>query len=203
MRRFGLTLTTLALLTVPGCNNAPTSPDEDVSFDKAYAGHSAGRIVVGGQIREGPWKISFGGHTDIGTGGEVRGNFRANFHSVSVPAISGRKFVATEIVGLGFAPSDNPAACIARSNWVMVGTLDGEPGFRARVLAADAGRIGGGAFDDFRLVIYTDEETPIPLYDTSDFNPARPGGDFPSVSDCNGPSRALLDSGSVKIWLAD
>jgi hypothetical protein len=201
MRRFGLTLTTLVLLSVPGCSNAPTAPDEAISFDKTYAGHSAGRIVAVGQLREGESKISFSGHVDIGTDGEFRGRWQTHFHSVSVPEFVGRTFVSTEIVGLGFAMSDNPAACIARSNLVVFGTLDGVPGYKARILAADAGKIGGDAFDDFRLVIYDSEDTP--LYDTSDFNPARPGGDFPSVSDCNGASRAMLDSGNVQIWLAD
>ena len=58
MRWLGLAFSTLALLSVPGCNDSPTSPDAAASFDKSFAGHSAGRLVVGGQIREGEWKIS-------------------------------------------------------------------------------------------------------------------------------------------------
>jgi len=153
-----------------------------------------------GQLREGEWKISFSGHVDIGTDGGFRGRWQTHFHSVSVPEFVGRTFRSTEIIGLGFQTSDNPAACIARSNLVVWGTLDGVPGYKARILAADAGDLGGEAFDDFRLVIYDEEDTP--LYDTSDNNPARPGGDFPSVSNCNGGARAMLDSGNVKIWLA-
>jgi hypothetical protein len=113
----------------------------------------------------------------------------------------GKTFVSTGIRGLGFAPSDNPAECIARSNMVAEGTLDGEPGYVARVLAADAGKIGGGAFDTFRVVIYDAEGTP--LYDSTTSNPERPGGDFPAVANCAGGSRARLDSGNVKIWLSD
>lgn len=201
MRRLGLTLTVVAVLSVPGCTGAPTAPDDSASFDKAYAGHSAGRVVAVGQLREGDWKISFSGHVDIGTDGEFRGRWQTHFHSVSVPAFVGTTFVSTEIAGLGFQASDNPDACIARSNLVVWGTLDGVPGYKARILAADAGDIGGDAFDDFRLVIYDDQDTP--LYDTSDSNPDRPGGDFPSVSNCAGSSRAMLDSGNVKIWLGD
>ena len=201
MRWLGLTLTTLALLSVSGCNDSPTAPDEAVSFDKSFAAHSAGRLVVGGQIREGEWKISFSGHVDVSTDGEVRGHWQTKFHSVSVPAFVGKTFVSERIRGLGFATSDNPAECIGRSNMVAEGTLDGEPGYVVRVLAADAGKIGGGAFDTFRVVIYDEEETP--LYDSTTSNPERPGGDFPAVANCAGGSRAKLDSGNVKIWMAD
>ena len=201
MRWLGLTLTTLALLSVPGCNDSPTAPDETVSFDKAYAGHSAGRLVVGGQIREGEWKISFSGHTDISTDGEVRGRWQVKFHSVSVPEFVGKTFVSTRIRGLGFAPSDNPAECIARSNSVIEGTLDDEPGYLLRVLAADAGKIGGGAFDTIRIIIYDAEATP--LYVSTSSNPEHPGGDFAAVANCAGGARAELDSGNVKIWLGD
>ncbi len=201
MRWLGLTLTTLALLSVPGCNDSPTAPDEEASFDKAYAAHSSGRLVVGGQLREGDWKISFSGHADISTDGEFRGRLQAQFHSVSIPEVNGKKFVSTDIIGFGSRASDNPAACIARANFHVTGTLDGEPGYFARVLAADAGNIGGEAFDDFRIVIYDSNSEAI--YDSSDLNPERPGGDFPSVSNCAGGARAELDSGNVKIWLAD
>jgi hypothetical protein len=201
MRWLGLTLAALALLSVSGCNDSPTAPDQEASFDKAFAGHSAGRLVVGGQVREGEWRISFSGHIDIGTDGETRGRWQTKFHSVSVAEFVGKTFVSTGIRGLGFAPSDNPAECIARSNMVAEGTLDGEPGYVARVLAADAGKIGGGAFDTFRVVIYDAEGTP--LYDSTTSNPERPGGDFPAVANCAGGSRARLDSGNVKIWLSD
>lgn len=201
MRWLGLTLTTLALLSVSGCNESPSAPGEAASFDKAYAGHSAGRMVVGGQLREGEWKISIVGHTDISTDGEVRGRWQAKFHSVSIPEFVGKTFVSTRIRGLGFAPSDNPAECISRSNTVIEGTLDGEPGYLLRVLAADAGKIGGGAFDTIRIVIYNEEETP--LYDSTTSNPERPGGDFPAVSNCAGGGRAELTDGNVKIWMAD
>jgi len=201
MRWLGLTLTTFALLSVPGCNDSPTAPDEAASFGKAFAGHSAGRLVIGGQLREGDWKISFSGHADVSTDGEFRGRLQAQFHSVSIPEVSGKKFVSTEIIGLGFRATDNPAACIARANFYVAGTLDGEPGYFARVLAADAGNIGGEAFDDFRIVIY--DSSSEAMYDSSDLNPERPGGDFPSVSNCAGGSRAELDSGNVKIWMAD
>ena len=201
MRWLGLTLSTLALLSIPGCNDSPTSPDAAASFDKSFAGHSAGRLVVGGQIREGEWKISIVGHTDIGTDGEVRGRWQTKFHSVSIPEFVGTTFVSTRIRGLGFAPSDNPAECIARSNMVVEGTLDGEPGYLLRVLAADAGKIGGGAFDTIRIVIYDSDETV--LYDSTTSNPERPGGDFPAVANCAGSTRAELDDGNVKIWLPD
>ncbi len=203
MRRLCLAVVILAPLALSGCGDPPTHPDDSTAFDRSFAAHSAGRIAVGGQIREGPWKISFAGHTDLGTDGSMRGSFQAHFHHVSVPEFDRTKFVATEIMGLGFQPSDNPAACIARANWVMRGTIDGEPGYRVRVLTADAGKIGGDAFDDFRIVIYTDEEVPVPLYDSSGNNPTRPGGDFPAVSDCAGGARTEVDAGSVTIWLAD
>ncbi len=200
MRRLGLTPTLVALLSISACSDTPTAPADAASFDRSFAAHSAGRLVAVGQLREGEWKISFSGHVDIGTDGGFRGRWQTHFHSVSVPEFVGRTFRSTEIIGLGFQTSDNPAACIARSNLVVWGTLDGVPGYKARILAADAGDLGGEAFDDFRLVIYDEEDTP--LYDTSDNNPARPGGDFPSVSNCNGGARAMLDSGNVKIWLA-
>jgi hypothetical protein len=85
----------------------------------------------------------------------------------------------------------------------MVGTLDGEPGYRARILAADAGKIGGDAFDDFRIIIYADEEPPVALYVSSSVVPDRPGGDFPAVSNCAGGARARVDAGQVKIWMPD
>ena len=201
MRWLGLTLSTLALLSIPGCNDSPTAPDEAAAFDKAVAGHSAGRMVAGGQLREGEWKISFSGHANISTDGERSGRWQTQFHSVSIPEFVGKKFVSTEIVGFGFVPSDNPAECTARSNLYMAGTLDGEPGYFVRVLATDAGKIGGGAFDTFRIVLYDADATA--LYDTSDNNPERPGGDFPSVSNCAGASRAELDKGNVKFWLPD
>lgn len=201
MRWLGLTLATLALLTIPGCNESPSAPDDAASFDNTFAGNSAGRLVVGGQLREGQWKISIAGHTEIGTDGEARGRWQVKFHAVSVPEFVGKKFVSAHIRGLGFAPSDNPAECIARANSVIEGSLDGEPGYLLRVLAADAGKIGDGSFDTIRIVIYDKEVTP--LYDSSTSNPERPGGDFPAVSDCAGGSRAELTNGNVEIWLAD
>ncbi|MCL7974344.1 MAG: hypothetical protein M8835_07320, partial [marine benthic group bacterium] len=125
----------------------------------------------------------------------------AHLHSVSVEELAGRKFVATEILGLNFVESDNPAECIARANLYMAGTLDGAPGYYARVLAADAGKIGGDAFDSFRLVIYDSES--IPLYVASSNDPEHPGGDFPAVSNCRGSSRAALAHGNVKIWFTE
>jgi hypothetical protein len=209
MRRISRISLILALLSISACSDPPTAPDASAAFDAeetaalktSSAGHSSGRFLAAGQLREGPWKVSFAGHVDIDKRGEPRGHWVTHFHSVSLPEFSGKKFVSTQMLGLGFAPSDNPAACIARSNFRVMGTLDGEPGFIVRVLAADAGDIGGDSFDDMRLVLYDLEGTP--LYDTSDANPDRPGGDFPSVSDCAGGSRARLDHGVVKMWLPD
>lgn len=209
MRRIGSAFVFAALPLLLTCSDPPTAPNVDAEsvaseasvLGRSLAGHSAGRYQASGQLREGPWKISFAGHAGIDKRGEVRGHWVTQFHSVSLPEYSGKTFVSTEILGLGFAPSDNPAACIARSNFRIVGTLDGEPGYIIRVLSADAGDIGGDAFDDMRLVLYDSDETP--LYDTSDLNPERPGGDFPSVSNCAGGARARLDHGVVKIWLSD
>jgi len=209
MRRIGLALAAAALPLVLACSDPPTAVNADADsatnqtavLGQSFAGHSAGRYQAGGQLREGPWKVSFAGHADIDKRGEVRGHWVTKFHSISLPEYRGKTFVSTRVLGLGFAPSDNPAACIARSNFRFEGALDGEPGYVIRVLSADAGDIGGDSFDDMRLVLYDSEETP--LYDTSDLNPARPGGDFPSVSNCAGSARARLDAGSVKIWLPD
>ena len=209
MRRIGLALITAALPLVLACSDPPTAVNTNADsganatavLGQSFAGHYAGRYQAGGQLREGPWKVSFAGHSDIDKRGEVRGHWVAQFHSVSLPEYSGKTFVSTQVLGLGLAPSNNPAACIARSNFRFVGTRDGEPGYIIRVLSADAGDIGGDSFDDMRLVLYDSEMTP--LYDTSDHDPARPGGDFPSVSDCAGSGRARLDAGNVKIWLPD
>ena len=198
MRRLSPFLLVLALVAVHGCSDPPTAPDGSAVLKKAFVGHESGRLVASGQLREGEWKISFGGHADRGSDGSFRGSWQAHLHSVSVEELEGRKFAATEILGLSFVESDNPAECIARANLYMAGTLDGVPGFYARVLAADAGKIGGDAFDSFRLVIYDSDSAP--LYDASSTDPARPGGDFPAVSNCRGGSRAALAHGNVKIW---
>ena len=209
MRRIGPVFAIAALPLLYACSDPPTAADASADYDpggtavldRSHTGHSAGRYQAGGQLREGPWKVSFAGHVSIDRNGEARGHWVTQFHSVSLPEYSGKTFVSTQVLGLGFAPSDNPAACIARSNFRVVGTLDGEPGYIIRVLSADAGDIGGDSFDDMRLVLYDSEETP--LYDTSDLNPERPGGDFSSVSDCAGGARARLAAGIVKIWLSD
>ncbi len=136
MRRLGLTLTVVALLSVPGCSDAPTAPDDSASFERAYAGHSAGRIVAVGQLREGEWKISFSGQVDIGTDGEFRGRWQTHFHSVSVPEFVGRTFVSTEIVGLGFQ-TVGQSGCVCRS--IEPGRA-GNAGRSTRLQGPDSGR---------------------------------------------------------------
>ena len=201
MRRIIPFLPILLLVAIPGCSDPPTAPDEPATFKTSFSGHESGRLVASGQLREGEWKVSFGGHADRGVDGSFRGSWQAQLHSVSVTALEGGHFVATEILGLNFLASDNPAECTARANLYMAGTLDGVPGYRARVLAADAGRIGDDAFDTFRLVIYDTDA--VPLYDTSTSDPARPGGDFPAVSNCRGGGRAALAHGNVRIWFTE
>ena len=201
MRRLASFLPVIFILVMPGCSDPPSALDESAAYKKSFAGHESGRLVASGQLREGDWKISFGGHAERGSDGSFRGSWQAHLHSVSVEELEGRKFTATEILGLNFLESDNPAECIARANLYMAGTLDGVPGFFARVLAADAGKIGGDAADTFRLVIYDAESTP--LYDASTTDPERPGGDFPAVSNCRGGGRAALAHGNVKIWFSE
>jgi hypothetical protein len=209
MRRISPVFAIASLPLLFACSDPPTAADATAVsdaygtavFGRSVAGHSGGRYQAGGQLREGPWKVSFAGHVSIDENGEAHGHWVTQFHSVSLPEYSGKTFVSTQVLGPGFAPSDNPATCIARANFRVVGTLDGEPGYIIRVLSADAGDIGGDSFDDMRLVLYDAEETP--LYDTSDLNPERPGGDFSSVSDCAGGARARLAAGIVKIWLSD
>lgn len=196
------TITALGQGGIPLAGFGNSTLDGWIAYDASYAAPRAARFAASGKLREGEWQVSFAGHVDRDSKGGLRGGWRTTLDHVSVPGLSGGTFVAAEMASLSFQEGDNPAECIGRANLSMRGTFEGEPGWSARVLAADAGSIGEGAFDTFRLVLYPPgSETKV--YDTSDIDPENPGAEFPSVSDCNGKGRAEVDVGNVKIWMPD
>lgn len=194
----------LAALLPLACSDSgadPTRPAVDPEFAAAPAGPvvpgPVGRLNGGGHVRAGPWHVSFGGLIEAAEGDEAatgRTTFVAQFHQVSIPAVSGRTFKAHRVIGINFVLPGDPTNCHAAVFTNVEGTLDGEPGWVLLVRASDGGP-GKDGTDTIRLLLF--DPGGAEVYDMT----GDPGADFPRESYCVGLGRANLTGGNLTLHL--
>lgn len=170
-------------------------------------------VRAGGQIREGDWKISFGGQARADgilapTGWapwswmawEADGELVIRFHNVAVPALSGKTFKSTDVMDISFRFHPDPgSSCVGLSGVTAVGSLDGEPGWVVWFSVADVGKNKSPGrnrtvHDHVRMAVWGPGDHPdsnLIAYDTD-----RDG--FPRATVCGG-KKTPLDSGNIKI----
>lgn len=193
MRKLFAIIPAVALLAVVACENDTTAPDqfatvETASFAVVGSVDDLTRISGGGQLREGEYKISFGGFAEA-TGADLV----VEFHNVSNPAVSGGVFEGSEVTGINFF-EPNTSQCVWAMNVTVKGTFNGEPGATLVYRAGDAGN-GNENEDDSDDTVRFTLNSSDGSYDTS----VSSKGDFPNESDCVGTVRTGLDAGNIMI----
>jgi hypothetical protein len=78
------------------------------------------------------------------------------FHSVPDPEFSGTTFKSSRFLDVSFTLKQVPTArCVSSSAFTVEGSLDGEPGWVAWVVVAEAGQQAEkNALDSFRVVLW-------------------------------------------------
>ena len=157
-----------------------------------------GYVKGGGQIKEeiGPkpkddYKISFGGQVwDLGSG-NYSGEWQINFHNTGDEDYDKSNFHATEITVINFY-NGNSNTCDEAMNMTLLGTLDGEEGYKVIFRAGDYGMgnvNNDEIYDTVRVQLFNGNTE---IYDTHD-------GDFTDESNCVGTARTGLDAGNITI----
>lgn len=159
---------------------------------------AGGYVSGGGQIIEEKgnkpkdnYKVSFGGKVwDVGSAGYM-GEWEINFHNVSevYDEYDKSKFHSTDIQVINFYSGSG--TCHEAMNMTMLGTLNGESGYKVIFRAGDYGAPGNfddEAFDTVRVELF---EGATKVYDTH--------GKFLDESTCVGTARTGLDNGNVSI----
>lgn len=170
-----------------------------------------GRMTGGGHIRTETWDIGFAGvvrglasewtyiawaDADRWTTYEPSGEWVMQFHRLPDPALTGKTFKSTGFLDASFARKRAPTPmCDSRATFTVEGTLDGDPGWIAWVVLADAGnRSQPGARDSFRMALWPPGGHPVPeekVLDTSDV--------FPADASCMGGMKRDLSAGNVRV----
>lgn len=172
-----------------------------------------GWITGGGHVIEGEWDISFAGQVrSLGTEWSYvawadadrwnsyapEGEWVVRFHSVPVPEISGKTFKSTGFLDASVAWKRAPTErCTSRYVFTVEGQLDGEPGWVAWIVMADAGhRAERGARDSFRIALWAPGDHPDSekvLFDTFDAMTAN--------ATCLGGKKRDLANGNITVHL--
>jgi hypothetical protein len=175
-RLLGACAVGLALIAA-ACTDATAPPVQSAAAAKVSTVENTvpeqvfGRVHGGGHIREAAWDISFAGQIR-GTGTDrvyvtwadadrwlsrtPVGEWVIQFHSVPDPEFSGTTFKSTRFLDVTFTLRRAPTSrCVSGSAFTVEGSLDGEPGWVAWVVVADAGqKAEKDALDSFRVVLW-------------------------------------------------
>lgn len=198
-------------LTSPGV--PPVAPDLTVVTLSDIPDEVYGRLTGGGHIRAGDWDLSFAGVVQGVAGDrfyvewadadrwityEPRGEWVVQLHRVPHPELTGRTFKATRFLEARYTLKREPLpACVSRANFTVEGTLDGEPGWVAWLVMADAGhQTGGAGFDSFRMALWppgTHPEGALIAMDT--------WNDFAPDATCLGGRKRNLASGNLRVFI--
>jgi hypothetical protein len=209
-RRVAVTAALFGTLAI-GCESevmeplTPTTKQDPVvtSGDPPPTAHL--EVRAGGQIREGDWKVSFGGQAradgDLESTAwmpwrwmawEADGEWLVQFHDVPVAALNGSTFKSTDVMNISFGISNRPlTSCIAVAGVTAVGTLNGEPGWVIWFSMADGKN--KSKQDLLRIVVWAPGDHPdgnLIAYDTDRDGFTREGA-------CG--KRTSLDAGNFTI----
>lgn len=205
-------------LALAGCGEGVTPPDTP-DVGAAMASVTAtdvpeevfGRLTGGGHIRAGDWDLSFAGvvhgpasdwayvewaDADSWTTLEPKGQWTVQLHRLPNPELSGRTFRSTAFLDATFAVKRAPTSrCTSRAYFTVEGTLDGEPGWIAWMVMADAGnQAERGALDSFRMALWPPGAHPDAALKAMDTV-----GDFPGNATCLGGQKRDLAGGNLRI----
>lgn len=164
--------------------------------------HGGGQIIEEQEFeRKGKpeeYKISFGGQLyDAGPAG-IFGDWEVNFHNVGDDDFDKSKFHGDEITEVNFFDGSSNT-CDEAVNFTVLGSLDGEEGYRMILRAGDWGNGNYGnssnVEEDFnadtvRIELYKVGEGKV--YDTHP-------NEFTDESSCVGSARTGLDKGNITI----
>ncbi|MFC1972587.1 hypothetical protein ACFLVE_04200, partial [Chloroflexota bacterium] len=130
-----------------------------------------GSLTGGGQIvtddpeleKEGQFKVSFAGKLGYKADFSLAGQYRMNFHNVSVGDLDGAKFHSSDIVELQFFKDsgDGPDPSLANPNvahFIVEGRLNGEEGYTLDAYVADRGEPGNNDSINFKLLHGEDQD---------------------------------------------
>lgn len=187
--------------TGPGIDTITTCVDEGVECVEVVKYWYDGMISGGGQILEETgnkkkdWhKISFGGESyNLGSEG-ILGDWQVNFHNTGVDEVDGGKFHGSDYAEF-VVLSGNTDTCEAASRIQVLGTFNGEEGYRLVVRAGDSNLPASTdhPYDDtIRFELYGPSGL---LYDTTESW----GGEFADESSCHGTARTGVDNGNITI----
>ena len=164
-------------LTSAACTDTTTAPVHPASEARVSTVESAvpeqvfGRLNGGGHIRVADWDISFAGQLR-GTGTDRTyvtwadadrwlshdpvGEWVIQFHRVPDIELTGTTFKSNRFLDANFTLKRIPTSrCVSSSAFTVEGSLDGEPGWVAWVVVADAGqRSEKDALDSFRVALW-------------------------------------------------
>lgn len=170
-----------------------------------------GRLTAGGHIRAGEWDLSFAGvvrglapyygyvewaDADRWTTDQPQGQWVMQLHRLPDPELSGTTFKSTGFLDASFALKREPTSrCVSRAFFTVEGTLDGEPGWIAWIVVADAGnRAEPGALDSFRMALW-----PPGAHPDSELKAMDTSIDFTPNATCLGGAKRDLAAGNVRI----
>ena len=127
------------------------------------------------------------------------GEWVIQFHRVPDPDFSGTTFKSDSFLDAWFTLKRVPTSrCVSQSGFTVEGSLDGEPGWVAWVVAADAGhKAEKGAFDSFRVVLWAPGTHPDQSAIAFDTYVA-----LTANATCLGGKKIDLTSGNVKVDLS-
>ena len=216
-RRHGSAVLVLGILATACADSGPTPTQPPTSAATATVPSpppetAYGWVTAGGHLRDGPWDLSFAGQVRaLGTEWSYvqwsdadrwdsyapRGHWVVQFHNVPDPGLTGKTFRSTDVLDAAFALKRVPTTrCLSRYIFTVEGRLDGEPGWRAWIVMADAGhRAEHDAADSFRMALWAPGDHPLgpTAFDTFDAMSAN--------ATCLGGTKRNLASGNVSIHL--
>ncbi|MEN8040990.1 MAG: hypothetical protein ABFR95_05750 [Actinomycetota bacterium] len=136
-----------------------------------------------------PYKVSFGGYIDD-IDGALDCEWQLNVHNVSGTDLDKTKFHGTTCTSFNTWGPDVQSLADGVANLTVLGTWNGEPGYRAIFRMED--RTEPSDLDTFRVTVYHGSDV---VFESSVYQ----GGDFPMDSNNIGGARTLLDNGNIQM----
>lgn len=188
----------LALVACDARSPSPAEPEDGAALTtptlKSDAAPEPGRVSIGGQLLQDDWKVTIAGQAEV-VGGEpvsnppgvqffvVDGDWVVQFHHVAAPFLDGATFESTAVQSLTFYENEGAMGCGPGSMAVVSGTVDGAPGWSARIAMVS------GA-DGLRGTVAIRLWGPVGEY-------YQTNGNFPDEATCAGYGRTILDRGNL------